>query len=313
MYPAAQMAAVLGITDLFTLAQQLAARHASEQGELPVLQVTHWYLDENTGMLQREGSELITQQKTPHFLIIPPSLDQPISEQVAKPYVEGLIALHQAGTLLVSICAGAFLLAETGMLNGRTITTHWLYEEKFSLRFPQVQVDVDQLIIDGDDIITAGGLMSWTDLGLRIVDRYLGAATMIDTGNMLLVDPPGRQQRYYSSFSPRLAHGDEAILQVQHWFKEHGRESLNLAQMAQQAQMEERTFLRRFRKATGMTATDYLQRLRVDWAREKLQFTTSPIETIAWEVGYSDPGSFRKVFTRIVGLTPSEYRRRFHT
>lgn len=200
---------------------------------------------------------------------------------------------------------------ETGLLSGRTITTHWLYVEKFAERFPGVQLDIDQLIIDADDIITAGGVMAWTDLGLRLVDRYLGASVMIDTAQMLLVDPPGRQQRYYSAFAPRLAHGDQAVLAVQHWLQETGARQVVLADLAQRVGMEVRTFLRRFQKATGMTTTEYCQRLRVGRAREMLQASQLPIERIAWEVGYGDPGAFRKVFTGIVGLTPSEYRRRF--
>lgn len=168
------------------------------------------------------------------------------------------------------------------------------------------------MIIDSDDILSAGGAMAWTDLGLRLVDRYLGAAVMIDTAQMLLVDPPGRQQRYYSAFAPRLSHGDGAILAIQHWLEETGAKDVSLADMARRANMEERTFLRRFRKATGMTTTDYTQRLRVGRARRMLQTTVAPIDTVAWEVGYSDPGAFRKVFTRIVGLTPGDYRRRFN-
>lgn len=191
------------------------------------------------------------------------------------------------------------------------MTTHWTYADLLQQRFPDVQVDVDQLIIDDGDVITAGGLMSWTDLGLRLVDRLLGSTVMIDTARMLLVDPPGREQRYYSVFAPRLTHGDAAILKVQHWLQATQARDISLATLSEQAGLGERTFLRRFQKATGMTSTEYCQRLRVGLARELLQFGNLPIERVAWEVGYSDPGAFRKIFTRILGLSPSEYRHRF--
>ena len=310
LYPNAQMAAVLGLTDLFVLAQQLAARHGNEN--MARVRVSHWQLKDAEHPPVRVYDSLPAKSGSPEVLILPPSLEEPISSQCAQPYLNWLLARHQAGVTLASVCAGAFLLAETGLLAGRTITTHWLYAEKFMGRFPDVSLDVDQLIIDSDDILTAGGAMAWTDLGLRLVDRYLGAAVMIDTAQMLLVDPPWRQQRYYSAFAPRLSHGDDAILVIQHWLEETGAKDISLANMAQRANMEERTFLRRFRKATGMTTTDYTQRLKVGRAREMLQTTAAPIDTVAWDVGYSDTGAFRKVFTRIVGLTPSDYRRRFN-
>lgn len=167
-------------------------------------------------------------------------------------------------------------------------------------------------MIDGGDIISAGGLMSWTDLGLMLVARFLGPVVMAETARMLLVDPPGREQRYYSGFVPRLTHGDAAILKAQHVLQASEGRKARLAVLAAEAGLEPRTFLRRFQKATGLTATDYAQRLRVAKAQELLQFGQQPIERIAWEVGYSDPGAFRKVFLRVVGLPPGEYRQRFH-
>lgn len=126
-----------------------------------------------------------------------------------------------------------------------------------------------------------------------------------------MVDPPGREQRYYSGFVPRLTHGDAAIVKAQQVLQaSEGREA-RLVLLAQTAGLEQRTFLRRFQKATGLTTTDYAQRLRVAKAQELLQIGQQPIERVAWEVGYSDPGAFRKVFLRIVGLTPGEYRLRF--
>lgn len=310
LYPGAQMAAVLGLTDLFAVAQRIAGQH--DTAGTPELRVSQWHQHAADSTMVRVQDSHSRPGRAPNVLVLPPSLEEPISPDAAAPYREWLRAQHQAGVTLASICAGAFLLGETGLLDGRTITTHWHYAERFGARFPQVRLDVDQLIIDADDIITAGGVMAWSDLGLRLVDRYLGAAIMIDTAQMLLVDPPGRQQRYYSAFSPRLAHGDAAVLAVQHWLHETGARDVTLADLAERAGMEERTFLRRFQKATGMTTTEYCQRLRVGLAREMLQASRLPIERIAWEVGYGDPGAFRKVFARIVGLTPGEYRRRFN-
>ncbi len=136
--------------------------------------------------------------------------------------------------------------------------------------------------------------MAWTDLGLKLVERFLGPVVMAQTARMMLVDPPGREQRYYSGFAPRLTHGDAAIVKAQHFLQASEGKEARLAVLAEQVGLEERTFLRRFQKATGMTATDYAQRLRIAKAQELLQFGQLPVERIAWEVGYSDPAHFAK-------------------
>ena len=204
------------------------------------------------------------------------------------------------------------MLGETGLLDGRSATTHWTHAEIFTQRFPKVQVDIDKLLINDGDIITAGGMMAWVDLGLNLIERFISPAIMVATARYFLVDAAGREQRFYSSFSPRMDHGDRAIVKAQRWLQTHQVESLTVPAMASRANLSERTFLRRFQGATGMPPTEYIQHLRVDKAREELEFSRLTIQEIAWKVGYKDPSSFRKVFQRIVGLTPGDYRRRFN-
>ena len=203
------------------------------------------------------------------------------------------------------------MLAESGLLAGRTVTTHWAYEKLFASRFPRVNVDTNKLIVDDGDIITAGGLMAWTDLGLKIIDRLLGPTSMLETAHYMLVDPPGREQRYYSVFAPRLTHGDPGILKVQHWLQKADLSDVSVHDMGKRAGLEERTFLRHFHKATGLTPIEYTQHLRVGRAREVLETSAESIDEIAWRCGYGDSGAFRRVFARITGLTPSDYRHRF--
>lgn len=309
LYPGAQQAAVLGLTDLFCVASRMAASHLQQLE--PPLRITHWQQSAVDSTPQRTFDSASTATSVLAALILPPTLDDPVEANSIPSLIAWLRDMHTDGVALGSVCAGAFPLAATGLMAGRRMTTHWTYAELLQERFPDVNVDADQLIIDDGDVMTAGGLMSWTDLGLRLVDRLLGSTVMIETARMLLVDPPGREQRYYSVFSPRLTHGDTAVLKVQHWLQATQAKEVALPILAAQAGLEERTLLRRFQKATGMTTTEYCQRLRVGRARELLQFGNAPIERVAWEVGYSDPGAFRKVFRRIVGLSPGAYRRRF--
>lgn len=310
LYPGSQMAAVLGLTDLFGFATRIAASY--QEQPCNSLRVSHWRQEAPGGVPLRVFDSESGNEGMLSALLLPPTLDDPISANTAAPFIDWLQGHHANGVILGSVCAGAFLLGETGLLAGRTVTTHWAYANLFQTRFPRVCLDVDRLLIDDNDIITAGGVMAWTDLGLRLVDRFLGPIVMIETARMLVVDPPGREQRYYSAFSPQLAHGDAAVLKVQHWLQATDAKDIALSKLAEQARLEERTFLRRFQKATGMTTTEYCQRLRVNKALELLQFSRLTIDRIAWEVGYGDPGAFRKVFARIVGLTPGDYRRRFN-
>lgn len=309
MYPGSQQAATLGLTDLFCVANRIAAAYM--KATTPPLRVSHWHQASTSEPPTRVFDNQAGADSILLALILPPTLDEPAQASPGGVLTNWLVEQHAEGVVLGSVCAGAFVLAATGLMDGRPMTTHWAYAAQLQESFPQIRVDADRLIIDDGDVITAGGLMSWTDLGLRMVDRLLGPTVMIETARMLLVDPPGREQRYYSAFSPNLKHGDAAVLKVQHWLQATQAKEIALATLAAQAKLEERTFLRRFQKATGMTSTEYCQRLRVGRARELLQFDKVSIDRVAWEVGYGDPGAFRKVFSRIVGLSPGEYRRRF--
>lgn len=311
IYPGAQLAAILGLTDLFDIADREARE--KERADRPRLRVSHWQID-MTGSSPSISCCQDSHPSLPHrliYLLLPPRLNGlPPAESVAL-LTSWLRARHAEGTILASVCAGAFVLAATGLLDGRAATTHWSYAETFAAQFPQVAVDTDKLIIDDGDVITAGGLMAWTDLGLRVVERELSATLMLETARILLVDPAGREQRFYSSFAPNLHHGDKAILKVQHWLQLQASRAVTLAAMAQQAGLEERTFLRRFHKATGLKPTEYCQLLCVGKAREMLEFSHQSVEQIAWAVGYEDAGAFRKMFQKVMGLSPGEYRRRF--
>jgi len=143
---------------------------------------------------------------------------------------------------------------------------------------------VCKLIIDDGDIITAGGVMAWVDLGLHLIYRWISPAIMMATARFFLVDAAGREQRIYAAFAPRLHHGDETVLQLQHWLQVHYATNPTVTALAARAKLGERTFLRRFRHATGLMPTEYLQHLRVEKAREALELSMQAI---------SDEGAFR--------------------
>ena len=305
LYAGCQMAMVHGMTDLIAIASHFSV----ERGGQP-LRVSHWAMDAQRIFARCHDSHP-GELGSPAMLVVPGRLTGPAEAAEAAPYAQWLLDCHAMGATLAANCGGSFILAETGLLSGRPATTHWLFAEQFRTRFPDVRLDPDKMVIEDGDIITAGGLMAWTDLGMRIVDRLLGPTVMLETGKFLLVDASGREQRHYSSFAPRLMHGDESILKVQHWLQARAERSVSVPEMARRAGLEERTFLRRFKTATGMRPIEYVQNLRVGKARELLEFTKRSVDQIAWAVGYEDATAFRRVFQRILGLSPGEYRHRF--
>ncbi len=325
IYPHAQMSAVLGLTDLFAVGERLArARLGSDvASERALLRVSHLHVSPTgeVAHVKEPDGEGADARVRLDALILPPSLGTPPEGEWTPGLNLWLRQRHGEGTVLASVCAGAFLLAGTGLLDARPATTHWLYAGVFTNRFPQVRVDVEKLLIDDGDIITAGGLMAWTDLGLRLLERFISTEAMMETARFLLVDPPGREQRYYSAFTPPLDHGDAAILKVQNWLRQLGLRSqsgpaghlgaITLGQMAHEAGLELRTFQRRFRAATGMKPIEYCQHLRIERARALLQGSHMSVDDVAWEVGYADPASFRQLFLKLAGLSPTAYRRRF--
>lgn len=160
------------------------------------------------------------------------------------------------------------MLTKTGILSGRAAITHWTYAEAMASRFWDVTVDTDKLIIDAADIITAVGLIAWTDLGLTPIERLLGPMAMIETVRFI-VDPPGREQSSYDVFTPRLQHGDAQGPKVQHWLRRIDRHPTTVAAMATHGGLDDQT--RRFRRATGFPALEYCQQLRVVEARSMLE------------------------------------------
>ncbi|WP_449123672.1 GlxA family transcriptional regulator [Pseudomonas sp. MPG01] len=308
IYPGAQMAAVHGLTDLFAVANRIAAEHQAAQ--LPVLRVSHW---------QVEGEQPPTRTYASHAgddrallaVLIPPSIGGFSAAQAPASLMQWLRDQHAHGATLGGVCVGSLMLAESGLLDGRSATTHWTSAKAFAERYPKIKLKADTPIVDDGDLITTAGLMAWSELGLRLVDRLLGPSIATGTARFLVIEHGDSASECGSNFAPILGHGDAAILKVQHWLQSTGATDVSLAAMAERAGLEERTFLRRFRAATGLKPTEYCQHLRVGKAREMLEFSNGTIDHIAWTVGYQDPGAFRAIFKKITGLAPSDYRARF--
>lgn len=244
-------------------------------------------------------------------IFIPPALNDAFYRTSSQELDQWLIEKHEQGSILCSACAGAFILASTGLLDQREVTTHCILLEAMSEQYPQVHLSPNQILINDGDIMTAGGMMSWVDLGLELVAQLTTPAIMRQLGRMLVVDTGRREQRYYQQFAPSYTHGDAVILRVQKHLQTHYQDSIKMADLAQQYCLTERTFLRRFIKATQLKPSEYLQRLRIQKVCDLLESTSNTFDAIANTVGYKDTGACRKAFVNIMGLTPQEFKGRF--
>lgn len=222
-----------------------------------------------------------------------------------------LIRENKRGAVICAVCAGVFLIAGTGLLDKRQATTHWYLADQFSVRFPKVILKKEKMIVDQGDIITAGGVTAYMDLSLYIVSRFASRALAAELTRMLLIDPVRQSQSPYTSFELNTSHSDKPILNTQAWMKENMTAPITVSKLATIAGLGERTFARRFKKATGDTPLEYLQHLRIATAKSLLETTNEPVGTIVYRTGYEDSSSFRRLFKRATGLSPVTYRTKF--
>lgn len=308
-YPDAQVACILGLTDFFGIASTIAV----DQGRSgqTALRVTHWKpVDRFDANLSCVYDSAPRGNPQPGTLIIPPTVVHP-DPDIPAGVVSWVRSRHAAGAMLVSVCSGTFILAATGLVDGQSVATHQVCARALASRFPKIVVDTDRRIIDHGDIITAGGFLSWVDIGLFLVDRILGATIRAETARHVLDNPAAGEARYFTGFAPPQTHGDRAVLKAQAWVHMRDGRGISLAALAMAAGLERRTLLRRFASATGVTPIEYCRRVRIARARELLEGGELSQKEIAQSLGYRDVASFARAFCKAVRLAPGAYRQRF--
>jgi transcriptional regulator GlxA family with amidase domain len=262
------------------------------------------------GIPVRAGA--VFEQRTIYDIVIIPVIFGDVEPLLADAEtIEWLTRQGREGACLCSVCAGAFFLAQAGFLNGKKATTHWNLADAFARRFPDVLLKREKMLIDEGRCITAGGVSAYLDLSLYLIARFGTPELAASLSRILLIDPARRLQSPYQTCNFKKNHGDTEILAIQDWLQENLGEPVSLQILAGRAALGERTFMRRFKKATGDTPLEYLQHLRVEAARKLLETTSETIDGITLQSGYEDISSFRKLFKSHTGLSPSVYRKKF--
>jgi transcriptional regulator GlxA family with amidase domain len=221
---------------------------------------------------------------------------------------------HDAGALIATVCTGSLLLAESGLLDGRTCAGHWAYAGLFRAAYPRVRFqpgEILDLASERDGLVTAGGVTSWQDLALHLIARFCGPEHAARTAKVYLLGGHEDGQLPFAAMT-RVVKGDDAVIRAAlAWMDEHVAVANPVTAMAEQSGLTQRTFARRFQAATGRRPIEYVHALRVEEARRRLEAGAASVDDVGFEVGYEDPTFFRRLFKRTTGMTPAGYRRKY--
>jgi transcriptional regulator GlxA family with amidase domain len=228
--------------------------------------------------------------------------------------IEWIRRMHAKGAQMYGTCGGALVLAEAGLLGGQEATTHWIYEPVFRKFFPNVKLHMERVLVQngpGHNLVCGGGASSWQDLALLLVAKYGGTEEAIRISKLFLYQWHRDGQLPFQSMVQNVGHGDGVILKCQEWVAQNYQRQDIIAELVSRSGLPKRSFDRRFRAATGYAPLAYVQTLRIEEAKQLLETSSIPVEQVGREVGYEDAASFRRLFRRLSGLGPSDYRRKF--
>ncbi|GAA2972980.1 transcriptional regulator GlxA family with amidase domain [Microbacterium terrae] len=228
--------------------------------------------------------------------------------------VDWATRMHAQGAMLASACSGIFLLAETGRFDGHDVTVHYDYATQLRTAHPEVRVHPERaLMVAGtrEELVTSGASTTWHDLVLYLTGRYAGAALAQETARMFALQWHQDGLAPYMMFEGRTDHGDAVVADAQDWLRTHFSVATPVEQMVVRSGLAERTFKRRFTESTGVSPLVYVQRIRVEEAKRRLERSEDSVEAVGWHVGYEDSAFFRRLFKRVTGLAPGAYRKRF--
>ena len=246
-------------------------------------------------------------------LILIPAVHGDLREGIEnnQEIIQWVKAQYQGGAEIAAFCIGAFLLAETGILNGKTCSTHWGHAAELQEMFPDVKVQPENIVSACDGIYTSGGAYAFTNLVIYLIERYGGRELALMTAKGFMIDVDKNNQSLFMIFNGQKDHGDDLVLKVQEHLEKEYHKSLTVGNLADDHATNRRTLERRFKAATGNSVLEYLQRVRVERAKTILEQATKSVADAMFKTGYNDPKAFREVFKRYVGASPSDYKKKY--
>lgn len=246
-------------------------------------------------------------------LIIIPSLNHNYESSVKRnqAVIEWIKAQYLKGAEVASICTGAFLLASSGLLDGRSCSTHWSAADDLKQKFPEVDIKMDKVITDEGGIYTNGGAYSFLNLLIYLIEKYYDRAAAIYCAKVFQIELDRKSQLSFMIFKGQKQHDDDLVRRAQEYIEHNANERISIEELSSRLAVGRRNFDRRFIKATGDTPLEYSQRVKIESAKRALENSHKTVNEVMYDVGYSDAKAFREVFRRITGLSPVEYRNKY--
>lgn len=302
-----------GTRQLFTQVNQFFL----QQGGDPVFDVQLVGLEKETpvaGNHYTVHSDVLLQDLSNTDLIIIPAVDGDLGEALAlnRDFVPWITRQYRQGAEVASLCMGAFILAETGLLKGRKCATHWLAAGEFKRMYPDVDLVTEKIITDEAGIYSSGGAFSYLNLILHLIEKHVSRDIAILSAKVFAIEMDRKTQSPFIMFNGQKLHEDEPIRKAQEFIEQNVTEKITVEELALRFSIGRRHFERRFKKATNNTPVEYIQRVRVELAKKRLENSNMNVSEVVYEVGYSDLKTFRSVFKKITGLSPIDYRNKYN-
>ena len=307
------LSSIVGPYKIFTRANEYSKeRHRKRVFTIQLAGISE-KVDYYNGLFSVQPHTNISAIKKTNLIIIP-SLNHNYESAVKgnRLLIDWIAKQYRNGAEVASICTGAFLLASSGLLDGRSCSTHWSAADNFRKTFPGVKLEADKLITDENGIYTNGGAYSFLNLILYLVEKYYDRETAIFCSKVFQIEMDRVSQSAFTIFRGQKLHGDEMVKKAQTYMETKLDERISVEHLSSRFSVSRRNFDRRFIKATGNTPTEYLQRVKIEAAKKAFETTRKTINEVMFDVGYSDVKAFREVFRRITGMSPLEYRGKYN-
>ncbi|HVM86649.1 MAG TPA: helix-turn-helix domain-containing protein [Puia sp.] len=266
----------------------------------------------NDGLFSVHADMLLKEVRHADLIIIPAlSGDVKKALKLNNGFIPWIIHQYKKGAEVASLCIGAFLLAATGLMDGKNCSTHWLYANEFRNMFPKVNLVDDRIITVQNGLYSSGGATSYWNLLLYLVEKYTNRDMAIMASKFFLLDMDRSSQSPFIIFKGQKEHDDEEILRAQEYIEKKFNSKISVDELSEKFNIGRRTFERRFKKATTNTVIEYMQRVRTEAAKKQLESGRKTINEVMYDVGYTDTKAFRDVFRKITGMSPIDYRQKY--
>lgn len=310
---AAILGSLEGTRQLFTQVNSFYLANGDE----PVFKVQLVGLERETplsgGRFTANADVLLKDVKKTDLIVIP-AIDGEITGAIEnnKDFIPWIIEMYGKGAEVASLCMGAFLLASTGLVNGKKCATHWMAENTFRKMFPDVNLVTEKIVTEESGIYSSGGAFSYLNLILYLIEKYAGHHMAVLAAKIFAIEIERTTQSSFVIFQGQKDHDDESVRKAQDFIERNFTEKITVDDLATMLAVGRRSLERRFKKATSNTVNEYIQRVKIEAAKKSFETTSKNISEIMYEIGYSDSKAFRATFRKITGLSPVAYRNKYN-